>query len=72
MKNKKWLVLLVAILVEVAGIVHTIIRYMTIFNNQYTSFPATVSLLILIPYSICSVLCLIVWAVMKRKANSNK
>ncbi len=72
MKNKKWVLLLIAILVEVAGIVHTIIRYVTIFNDQFTSFPATVALFILIPYSICSVLCLIVWVIMKRKVRGNK
>lgn len=71
-KNKRWVVLLTAVLVEVAGIVHTAIRYVTIFNDRYTGFPATVSLLILVPYSICSVLCLIVWAILKRKARGNK
>ncbi len=72
MKNKKWMVLLIAILVEIAGIVHTAIRYVMIFNDQYTSFPATVSLLILVPHSICSVLCLIVWAIIRRKAGGNQ
>lgn len=72
MKNKKWIILLIAILVAVAGIVHTIMRFVTILNNQYTSFPATVALLILIPYLVCSGLCLIIWVVMKRKARCNE
>lgn len=42
------------------GIAHTFVFYSNIVLDGYTSFPASIALLVFVPYAFCSVACLAV------------
>ena len=68
MKNKIFLALIItACIVAVAGIIHTVIGYVSLAGNNYSGVPASMALLILIPYLLVSIICLIIGLIVRRK-----
>ena len=68
MKDKrKLIVLLVAAAIVLAGIIHSVLRYVYFLNCRFMSAPAEIAFLWLVPYGLAAVICLIVGGVIVHK-----
>ena len=79
-KALKYVFLSVIIVLLLAAVVHVTVAYVSIGSDPYTSAPASVAFLLIIPYALAMGVCGIAWAIAnkivtnknKHKANSDK
>lgn len=71
MKRLSIIFVSIMIFTLLSGIVHTTITFINIFNDQYTSAPASIAFLFLIPYAIAiifeGVMWLLLWYIYKKQ-----
>lgn len=51
---------------------HTILAYVDLLSKPYNSAPASVALLLLLPYGLAVVACVVAIAIMDKKISNNK
>lgn len=66
-KTLKLVFLVVTIILSVAMVTHVAIAYVGIANDPYTSAPADIAFLLIIPYAIAICIVATVWMILSKK-----
>lgn len=67
---KKIILVTIVVLLALAGIAHTAWYYFHIKNDAFTSLPANIAFLLIIPYALAIFICLAIGFIISRKKAS--